>query len=246
MFYLNEFFLRFKYIYFSFILTFICFFHYKDSLVALVSFSLLNTSELFGNFIFTHPTELLKVQFYIITFFSSTFCIPYVLWNILEFVKSSLFYYEYKVFRKTVVNFFLFLYFSNFLINFILFPKIWCFFENFNLSGNSTELLYFSFELRIEEYLKFLIDFTFVVNAFFLIFFFLLFLILKFGVANLLKWKKLFILLNIVFATLLSPPDVYSQLIILTFLSFILEVSILFFLYLTKISKHYLELKLVR
>jgi Sec-independent protein secretion pathway component TatC len=79
------------------------------------------------------------------------------------------------------------------------------------------------------------------VNSFLFLFLALLFLILRFGVSNLLKWKKLFILLNIVFATLLSPPDVYSQLTILGFLTLILETSILFFLYITKISKNFFQ-----
>ena len=33
---------------------------YKDLLIPLISFSLLNTSEKFGSFIYTNPTELLK------------------------------------------------------------------------------------------------------------------------------------------------------------------------------------------
>jgi sec-independent protein translocase protein TatC len=127
----------------------------------------------------------------------------------------------------------IFFYFSNILVNSLLFPKIWLFFENFNFSNNNAGLLSFSPELKIEEYLNFLIDFTFVVNSFLILFLILLSILLKFGVSNLLKWKKLFILLNIVFATLLSPPDVYSQLTILIFLTLILEINSLFvFLYL--------------
>ena len=246
MFYLNEFFLRLKYIFLSFILTLLCLIIYKDLLIPLISFSLLNTSEKFGSFIYTNPTELLKVQLYVILVFAFFLIIPLLIWNFLEFVKSSLFKPEYERITQILIFFLLFFYFSNFFVNFKLFPKIWCFFENFNFSDNSFGFLSFSSELKIEEYLNFFINFTSIVNSFLFLFLALLFLILRFGVSNLLKWKKLFILLNIVFATLLSPPDVYSQLTILVFLTLILETSILFFLYITKISKYFFQSYLIR
>ena len=241
MFYFDEFILRFKYIFLSFFITIICFFNYKEILVPLLSLSLLNNSDVFGSFIFTHPAELLRVQLYIIIILSILFSIPYLIWNLFEFIKSGLFKNEYVNLKNLILSFLLFFYLSNFLINFILFPKIWLFFENFNLSNNNIKLLSFSFELRIEEYLKFLIDFTYIVNSFLILFFVILFVILKFGISNLLKWKKLFILLNIVFATLLSPPDVYSQLIILFFFSIILEITVLFYIYILKINKSYYQ-----
>jgi sec-independent protein translocase protein TatC len=246
MFYLNEVFLRLKYIFLSFIFTLICLATYKDLLIPLISFSLLNTSEKFGTFIYTNPTELLKVQLYAVLVFSIFLLIPFLSWNFLEFFKSSLFKSEYKKITKILISFLLFFYCSNFIVNFTLFPKIWCFFENFNFSDNSFGFLSFSSELKIEEYLSFFIDFTSIVNSFLFLFLTLLFLILKFGVSNLLKWKKLFILLNIVFATLLSPPDVYSQLTILIFLTLILEINIIIFLLITKINKNFFQSYLVR
>ncbi len=241
MFYLSELLLRLKYVIISLILTFISCISYKNLLLPIISLSVISTSDRFGNFIYTNPTELLKVQLYLIVIFSLFILLPYLIWNILEFFKSSLFKYEYKKVKILSIFLIIFFYFSNILVNSLLFPKIWLFFENFNFSNNNAGLLSFSPELKIEEYLNFLIDFTFVVNSFLILFLILLFILLKFGVSNLLKWKKLFILLNIVFATLLSPPDVYSQLTILIFLSIVLETNILIFLLFTKITKYYFK-----
>ena len=244
MFYFKEFSLRFKYVFLSLILTLICFFNYKDFLLLLMSFSLLenyvqHSPETFGKFIFTHPAELLKVQLFVSLFFSFLYVLPYVVWNFLEFFKSSLYSNEYKKIKKYFSNILIFFFISNIVVNIILFPNIWTFFENFNAPGNTNNTLNFFFELRIEEYFRFLSDFTYLTNFLLLLFFFLFFLILNFGISSLLNWKRLFILLNIVFATLLSPPDVYSQLIILAFLSLILELSIFISLYFIKIYKNF-------
>ena len=53
--------------------------------------------------------------------------------------------------------------------------------------------------------------------------------------------EETFILLNIVFATLLSPPDVYSQLTILIFLTLIWKLTSLFS-FITKINKNFFNL----
>jgi Sec-independent protein secretion pathway component TatC len=79
-------------------------------------------------------------------------------------------------------------------------------------------------------------------NIFIFVLFFLYFLINSFGVSNILYWKKLFIFINIVCATLLSPPDVYSQIIILFFLSFIFESLIFINLYFLNLDIGYEKL----
>ena len=209
-----------------------------------MSFSLLedyteNNSDVFGKFIFTHPAELLKVQLFASLFFSVFYSLPYISWTFLEFFKSSFYKNEYKSIKKIVLSVLMFFFIANITINLVLFPNIWTFFENFNTTKTTGGALNFFFELRIEEYTRFLSDFTYLTNYLFIIFVLIAFIIINFGVSSLLNWKRLFILLNIVFATLLSPPDVYSQLIILAFLSLILELCIIISLYFIKIYKYY-------
>ena len=174
MFYLKEFFLRFKYVCFSFFLTLICFFTYKNFLLLLMSFSLLedyteNNSDVFGKFIFTHPAELLKVQLFASLFFSVFYSLPYISWTFLEFFKSSFYKNEYKSIKKIVLSVLMFFFIANITINLVLFPNIWTFFENFNTTKTTGGALNFFFELRIEEYTRFLSDFTYLTNFFYYI-----------------------------------------------------------------------------
>ena len=149
MFYLSELLLRLKYVIISLILTFISCISYKNLLLPIISLSVISTSDRFGNFIYTNPTELLKVQLYLIVIFSLFILLPYLIWNILEFFKSSLFKYEYKKVKILSIFLIIFFYFSNILVNSLLFPKIWLLFENFDFSNNNAGLLLFSPVLKL-------------------------------------------------------------------------------------------------
>jgi len=112
------------------------------------------------------------------------------------------------------------------------------FFESFNKLVNQDNVLSIFLELKLYDYFLFLTDFMYLVNIclFFLLVLFILFLAC--GLKYLIHWKKLFIFINIVFATLLSPPDVYSQLMILVVLTFIFEFTIFFYTFYNKIFKY--------
>jgi len=103
-------------------------------------------------------------------------------------------------------------------------------------------VLKFFFELRIQEYFNFVVDFLYLTNIFIFLFIFLYFLIYYFGLSNIIYWKRLFIFINIMCATLLSPPDVYSQIIILVILSFIFESLIIINLYFLTLKINYEKL----
>jgi Sec-independent protein secretion pathway component TatC len=89
----------------------------------------------------------------------------------------------------------------------------------------------------VEEYLKFFNQFVFITNVFVMTVVTLFVGATRFGISNLVYWKKLFILVNIMFATLLSPPDVYSQIMILSILSIILEIILFCFILKMKLNK---------
>jgi len=93
--------------------------------------------------------------------------------------------------------------------------------------GNS-ELFQFSLELRLKDYLSFIGSFSYFINLIVVLFLILFLLTNLFGISNILYWKKLFIFFNIMFATFLSPPDVYSQISILVFLVVMLAVLLWF------------------
>lgn len=235
MFYLNELFLRLKFFSFSFFLVILVSYCYKNSLLLIFSFSLLKSVSadvtFLNNLIYTHPIELVKIQMYSAFLLSFFLILPYFFWTFLDFFRSSLtksFYLKLIVFIR---QFFFFCYTFNFLAFVYFLPLIWNFFQQFNITNDSLTPLNFFFELRVQEYFNFVLDFIYFVNIFIFIFLFLFGVTFFFGLSTVLYWKKLFLLVNLFAATFLSPPDVSSQLISFIFFSFSFELYFFFKLY---------------
>ena len=237
MFYLTELFFRFQYFIVSFLLTVLIAYLFKDILFILLTFPLINNSNTLNSFIYTHPAELLTIHLLLMVLIAFIFQIPYFFWHFVDFIKTSLIQKEYKNLTKVLLLCVFSLILFNFFFFFIIFPKFWFFFYNFNFSFNNPQTLNFFLELRVQEYFDFVLTFIYSVNIFILIFFLLFIFFLFLGFEKLLYWKKLFLFINIVFATLLSPPDVYSQLSILFVLTLFLEIIVFCNLYFYKSQK---------
>ena len=109
-------------------------------------------------------------------------------------------------------------------------------FKTFNLQTQSPQTLNFFFELRVQEYFTFVLDFLYLINFFLIIFIGVICIAAYFGLAQCLYWKKLFIFFNIICATVLSPPDVTSQVLLFLFLHLIFEILLFIFLYFLKLN----------
>ena len=243
MFYFKELLLRFKFIIISSILIFILCYIYKDLLLIVFSFSLLKLPlNSFNDFIYTHPIELFKVHFYFAFLICTYYILPFFFWHCLDFLRSSLTRYNYTMLFKQILLIILVLFTFNVFSFSYLLPNIWFFFTEFNNLEGTSNVLNFFFELRIQEYFNFVVDFLYLTNIFIFLFIFLYFLISYFGLSNIIYWKRLFIFINIMCATLLSPPDVYSQIIILIILSFIFESLIIINLYFLTLKINYEKL----
>lgn len=237
MFYLTELFFRFQYLIVSFLLTIFVAYFFKDILFILLTFPLISNSNTLNSFIYTHPAELLTIHLLLMVLIGAVFQIPYFFWHFVDFIKTSLIQDEYKKLKKVILLCIFSLIFFNFFFFFVIFPRFWFFFYNFNFSSNSSQTLTFFLELRVQEYFDFVLTFVYSVNLFIFVFFILFIFFVFLGFEKLLYWKKLFLFINIVFATLLSPPDVYSQLSILFVLTFFLEIIIFCNLYFYKLQK---------
>lgn len=243
MFYLNELFLRLKFFSLSFLLVILFSYAYKNSLLLIFSFSLLTSAsaDLTGlsDLIYTHPIELVKIHMLSALLLSCFLILPYFFWMILDFFRSSLTKANYFRFRYFLRQFSFYVFTFNFLSFVCFLPLLWSFFQNFNITSEVLTPLTFFFELRVQEYFNFVVNFIYFVNIFSFIFVFLFVLIFLFGLSTVLYWKKLFFLLNLVAATFLSPPDVSSQLISFGLLTFSFE--LFFFL---KLVDLHLKLKI--
>ena len=234
MFYFLEVFDRAKYIFFSLVLLlFICFF-FKDYLLYIFLYSIiirsnahiLNVFEI-DNFIYTHPVEILSMYVLLTFYFSFIFFLPLFFWQILDFLKSSFYVHEYKGLKLYSLCLYIFLFFFNFIGLFYIFPFFWLIIDGFNTS------LFFImlFELKVHDFILFVLYFLFYLNFFILIFLIFLFFFKIVGIKFFINWKKLFVFLNIVFATLFSPPDISMQLILFILFCFIFEFISFFYLF---------------
>ena len=243
MFYIKEVFFRFQYFLISFFFVSIISYYYKNLLLFLLTFAIVAVDTKSGiqgvdYFICTHPSELLTIYITLVFYCSWLIIFPQFFWHLLDFLKSSLFQFEYIRFFKLLIILILIIFFFNLLCFSKLFPNFWLFFESFNKIINKDNILNVFLELKLYDYFLFLTDFIYLIN---ICLFFLLILCLIFfycGLEHLIHWKKLFIFVNIVFATLLSPPDVYSQLLILIVLTFIFESTIILYIIYNKFLKY--------
>ena len=237
MFYIRELYLKFLLLLWSFSCVFIVLYFNKFNLIWLTTSPLLyylkNTS-FFGVFIYTHPIELFNVIINLTLYFTIIILFPYFLWLIMDFFKSGFYLYEYLLVKQQTMCILFVVLFFNF-IEFIYFlPSIWIFFESF--TDNKIEDIKILMEIKIQDFFYFIFDYILTLNFLNLIICFYLYFII-YSITSLLKNKKLMLTLNILFATIISPPEFIFQLILFLILLIFSESLILLFLFFKILSK---------
>lgn len=195
---------------------------YKEVLLFLITQMHLNDKSLY--FIFTNVTELFYIYFKIVVFFSVQVTSWYFFYHTLSFLSTALYFREFKFLRFLFNSGTFFWLFSCLLSSYILIPLGWNFFLSFQLQQD------FHFEARISEY------FNFYTEAYFLCFIYCqLFPIMFFFLADIeqnyvsiKKYRKVYFYLFLVLSTMVTPPDLASQIIIAVLIIVIYE-AILFF-----------------
>lgn len=234
MFYLKEILLRIQYIFVSFLITSLICYVNKDLLFFLLTVNFLasNSNDCFSQsgieyLIYTHPSELLSTYIAIVLYFTAMISFYHLLWNAIDFTKSSLKSSEfislnYRIFRTTIVFFLLNVFFSLF-----LFPSCWNFFESFNQTFDENTALKFFFELKVKDYISFFKDLLYTTNVGLVLIFLLWFFLNNQRFRKLLNWKRLYLFFNFVFATACAPADVLSQILNIVILNLFIELTIL-------------------
>ena len=239
MFYIREILLRIIYILCLFCLLIVIFYNYKHLLVIFVTIPLtsLNENEI-NHLIYTNPIEILNFYFILIFGFSFFFLLPFIVWQILDFLRPSLTLFEYYLYRNKFILIILFFILLNFLSIYIFIPYAWDFYNDFNDTSKTIRTLNIYLELRVEDYFKFLSEYLLLVNTLFFFITFLITTLLYCGLEYTFICRKIIIFSNILFATLLSPPDIYTQIFILIFLQLIFEITILYSIIRLVFDKH--------
>ena len=188
-------------------------------------------------FIFTDVTEVFSVYLVIIFFISNQITCFYCLYNVFIFISLGLYSSEYKYLIfvcKIGICFFLL---SCGVFNKLIFPLSWDFFSGFQ---NFTVLQYSSlhFEAKLSEYLTFYIVFYYVCVFYFQLFtgLVIFFNYIKEEITLLKNLRKIFYYFFVIFSTLITPPDVFSQLIISSSIIINYEILVLYI-----ITKNYLD-----
>ncbi len=224
MFYIYELALRSFFLCFSFGLTgFICYSFRKDLFFILLLPSF-QTNHPITHLIFTNPVEVFKISIFIVLLFTFLFWLPYLLWNCLDFIRPALYTKEVKSMKKYISLGLLFFLFGNLSTYYFCLPTLWDFFSSFE---ERTQLIDIVLELKAESYFDFIFDTLLLSN--FLLFGNILFFWLLLKISNLpliqaiLSFKKFLYVCFLLIATLLTPPDISSQLLVFGILIILYE-----------------------
>lgn len=245
--YLNEIKLRFSYLFFSFLLSFLVLWFFSDQVLYFCCLPLRKSylyhygSSYEPHFLFTEVYEPFLTRLLITSFISSYCCFFFFFYQFWCYMENSLFFYERSIFfQYFLLSFFLF-FLSNFLFFYFIFPLICNFFISLEVTNNFLDLetksnIQIHLETKLYPYICFLIKTNFWFNFFFqfpLIFNF--FIYLKWlGWKDLIRWRKFFHFFSIILCTFISI-DLFSQ--IFLFLVFFLLYEFLIFYYIWFFNK---------
>jgi sec-independent protein translocase protein TatC len=200
----------------------------------IVLFFILNSTHFFQSpfesqnecnyFIFTDVTEIFYVYIDLILFISNQVIIFNFFYHFLMFLSPSLYKHEYNnLYFFIRISFFIFI-ISIVVLNVFLMPLSWNFFLNFQ--NNGFNLIPLFFEAKISEYLVYYINLysLCLLNGQFTLFMLVYINSLSKNVSEIKKLRKIFYFLFFVISTLVTPPDVISQLCFSFILIFIYEI----------------------
>lgn len=202
-----------------FLILFLSYF-YKEALFYFLAKPVIITTSFESNtyFIYTHVTEVFLTYLKFSALTGLYLTIPFCFYQSWKFFLPGFYYSEQPLLNYALTFFILIWCCTNILTYFCILPYIWFFFSEFSFFS-SENLIPFFFEAKLNDYLNFVTQTFF---SSFLIFeiFLLIFLLLIYSIKSNLKFiKKIrpyFYLITFLFACFITPPDIFSQLIVAT------------------------------
>ena len=201
---------------------------YKEILL----FILINSNRAFDSssyFIFTNVTEIFYIYIELSLFLANQIGILMLLYQTLMFLSLGLYQFEFKKLKLTFQVFIISWLVSVILLYKFIIPFSWDFFLNFQYNSNN---LYYSvsffFEAKITEYFQYFISLYYIclLSCQFLAGLTFFFMNLDEKLKKIKIFRKLFYLIFVVFSTIITPPDVVSQIFVSVFLIIIYELLV--------------------
>ena len=189
-------------------------------------------------FIFTNLTDIFSTYLKLISFVGSQFFFVFLVYHLFVFLVPGLFFSEFKkyaiFFRTSLALWF----FSIFILNNYLLPLSWKFFLSFQTSSNYS-VLTFHLEAKIIEYLDLYINLYYVCCLNFQLFVVLIVFVnyIKESLDLVKALRKFFYFGFFLIATFLTPPDVFSQLVVGMSTIMVFEVTIIIVILKIYVSK---------
>lgn len=243
MFYIKECYYKLIYILYMLISILFILFINKELLLVIFSFSILENFQnlnknLFETIIYNSPVELLLTYFSLFFYCSLFLTFPYLLWSLYDFFKGAFYNSKLKLI-KFIIFFCYIIKIILLLFSFFIFlPQIWFFFKTINALIESASFFNFYGQLQFNQYFLLLKTFlnTIIYCYLFIIFFIFFSFLVKLNF--LLYSRKFFIFINMCLATLISPPDIFSQFFFFILLFLISELITYFYILLIKYEKY--------
>jgi sec-independent protein translocase protein TatC len=242
MFYIFELLKRIKYFAFSYCFLLIISYIYYDVFFSFLDFlfkKILDdqTSNILNYYIYTHPFELYYTHLFFCFILSIYIIVPYILWQIIDFNKTSLYFSEYhffyRNFKKSLIVFCIsYSTFYGFIIP--LFLRI------LQIAKETYASTFYTvfFELKVQDFINFVLYLNSLFTIIILFLILLTVFIFNIQLTKIISNKKLVYLIAIIFSTFISPPDIISQLILLGIILSTIE-----FIIFLRILKYYNYLK---
>lgn len=216
---------------------------YKETLLFLTFKTFINTYQNNNSTIYlisTTITEIFSSYIKLSYFISIQFTIIVFFYHFTSFLAPGLYEKEYKKLKKII-----FISILTIIINILLFhnfilPFLWNFFLNFQNSFQNKPINIY-FEGKFNEYLNFYITNYIIIILIINLFLTQFIMIDKIDNKNtfIQKYRKIFYLIFILTATIITPPDIISQLFLLILFTTLFELNIFF----TIFKKNYILIR---
>jgi len=214
--------------------TLICSYYYKENILFLcIKPSLFYFKDSSFYFIFTNLTEVFYTYLNLMYFIANNLTCILLIYHILIFLHLGLTLKEYKKFKFIILSSFFSWVFYILYINSYVFKLCLEFFINFQNSNDNS--LSFFFEAKFNEYFNFFLLFYKMCLFFYLVIVCILLIFEIYNKKTLKKTRKIFHFFIFLIATLLTPPDIISQLCFSIIFIFIFEIL----LYISFLNKNW-------
>nr|YP_010247924.1 Sec-independent protein translocase component TatC [Pseudo-nitzschia delicatissima]QTJ30069.1 Sec-independent protein translocase component TatC [Pseudo-nitzschia delicatissima] len=202
-------------------------YHFKEPLL----FTFIDSNKYYNTvpyFIFTNVDEIFYVYLRLVFFIANQITFVIGLYHGLMFLALGLYHSEYNQLKSIVKIFIVTWLCSIILLKKIVVPFSWSFFLSFQETNDHLQPASFFFEARILEYFNYFTNFYYICMAncqlLALTILFLNNVSEKIGTVK--TFRKLFYLIFILFSTITTPPDIFSQIIMSSSLILIYELLI--------------------